>query len=219
MIVYRAIIIQTIMEIPALFTFYEDKEIRITDGYFSSASPRRGDRVKPITYFSSAQDTGVKPPVVIIDCNSFEVREFSEKVMKHLVIKGTPIWFMTYIETVEDVFDAFNKDAEFVFAPYHFVASDYELKDICDVSDSVIPTVFIHKGKAVLPGGKKGDVVKVLEKLVGLGFYKNCVLDTDRSLDAYTWSVIAEDYPSTIPFIDSANGPEGFENFISPYLL
>ena len=219
MIVYRASIIQAIMEIPALFTFYEEKEIRITDGYFSSASPKRGNRARPISDFTSSQSAEAKSPVVIIDCNSFEEHEFSEKVMKHLKIKGSPIWFMTYIETVEDVFDAFNKDAEFVFAPYHFIASDLELKDICDVSDSVIPTVFIHRGQAVLPGGKKGDIIKVLEKLVGFGFYKNCILDTDRSLDAYSWSVIAEDYPSSIPFMDSATRPEGLENFISPYLL
>jgi hypothetical protein len=208
------------MEIPAFYASFEEGKMLVSDGTFSSIMPRKGSRAQDFTEtVSGCLPIENKPPVTIIDCNSFEVREFSEKVMKHLKLRNTEIWFFTYIETVEDVFDSFNKDASLVFAPYHFIKNDAELKDICSVSDSVVPVIFIHKGQAVLPGGKKTDVIKVLDKLVSIGYYRNCVLDMGRSLDDYTWSIIREDYPSTIPFVDSEDQVKGFQTQIIPYLL
>jgi len=208
------------MIVPAFFASYNEGEMSVSDGVFSNVEPKAGQRHYPLTKkVKDSLPLDNKPPVVIIDCNSFEEREFSEKVMKHLKLQNTEIWFFTYIEAVEDVFDSFNKDASLVFAPYHFIKNDAELKDICSVSDSVIPVVFIHKGKAILPGGKKEDVLKVLSKLVDIGYYRNCILDMDRSLDGYTWSVIVEDYPSTMAFVDSEDRVSGLQTKIVPYLL
>jgi len=208
------------MEIPAFYASYEEGKMLVSDGTFSSVMPIKGLRTKDFTSaVSQCLPADDRPPVTVIDCNSFEEREFSEKVMKHLKLRSTEIWFFTYIETVDDVFDSFNKDASLVFAPYHFIRNDGELRDICSVSDSVVPVIFIYKGKAILPGGKKSDVIKVLDKLVSIGYYKNCVLDMGRSLDDYTWSVIREDYPSTIPFVDSESYVKGFQTVIVPYLL
>jgi len=199
------------MEIPAFYASYKDGKMLVSDGSFSSIEPKEGVRTYPFTEkVSKCLPAENRPPVAVIDCSSFEEGEFSEKVMKHLRLRNTEIWFFTYIETVDDVFDSFNKDASLVFAPYHFIKDDSQLKDICSVSDSVIPVVFIHRGKAILPGGKKTDVLKVLDKLVKIGYYRNCVLDMDRTLDEYTWSVICEDYPSTIPFVDSEDRVKGF---------
>ncbi len=206
------------MQVPALFSVYDDS-LHAVDGWFTSSSARYGDRRQDFAKAVSEAVGRDGGPYLVVDCNSFEERRFSEKVMKHMSIKGSEQWLMTCINTVEDVFDAFNKDAEYVFGPYHMILDDYELKDICDVSDSFIPTVFVHNGKAVLPGGKLGDVIKTLEKLVSVGYYKNCVLDTEVSLDGYSWSVISEDYPSTIPFIDRPSDDKGFEDVITPYLM
>ena len=208
------------MEIPAFFASYEDGELLVSDGYFSSIEPKTGRRTHPFTKkVSQCLPATERPPVTVVDCTSFEEREFTGDVMKYLRLQGTEIWFFTYIESVEDVFDAFNKDASLVLAPYHFIANDSELRDICNVSDSVVPVVFIHKGKAVLPGGKQDDVLKVLEKLVSIGYYRNCILDMEGTLDGYTWSVIGEDYPSTIPFTDRPDRIGGFNVTIAPYLL
>ena len=208
------------MEVLAFFASYEGSKVTVSDGYFGPIGPKKGSRSLDLTStIASAFPQSKRPPVMIIDCNSFEKREFSEKVMKHLRLTSAQIWFMTYIETVEDVFDSFNKDADQVFAPYHFIQNDTELKDINDVSDSVIPVIFVHKGKAVLPKGKKADVISVLEKLVSLGFYRNSILDMEDSLDGYSWSIISEDYPSTIPIVSRSEAVTGFETIITPYLL
>ncbi len=208
------------MEIPAFFVSYEKGDIIATDGYFSSVAPKAGSRSFELRQaISECMSESERPPVVVVDCNSFENRGFSEKVMKHLRIPSTEIWFMTCIRTVDDVFDAFNKDASFVLAPYHFIESDAELRDICDVSDSFVPVISVHKSKAILPKGKSADVLSVLEKLVSIGFYRNCILDSERSLDGYSWSVIREDYPSTVPIVDRPEDAEGFQTFIAPHML
>lgn len=208
------------MEIPAFFASYCDGEMLASDGYFSSVGPKRGRRTYPFTEKVSECLPAIRrPPVTVIDCNSFEEREFTGDVMKNLRLQGTEIWFFTYIETVEDVFDAFNKDASLVFAPYHFIADDSELRDICNVSDSVVPVISINRGRAVAPGGRQDDALDILDKLVGIGYYRNCILDMEGSLDGRTWSVIRDDYPSTIPFMDRPGGIEGLPNVIVPYLL
>jgi hypothetical protein len=208
------------MEIPAFYASYGQGGVVASDGSFSILSPKKGMNtygLKDTVWNASGVE--VKSPVMIMDCTSFEQRQFSEKVMKNLRLTGFPVWFMTYINTVDDVFDAFNKDAEFVFAPYHFIESDIELRDICDVSDSVVPMIFVHKGKAILPGMRTADVLTVLEKLVGIGFYKNCIVDMRRSLDGYSWSIVSEDYPSTIPFVDDTRDLQDFQTVVTPYLL
>ena len=208
------------MEIPAFFATYRHPSMMVTDGYLTAVSPKMGKRFLPLNEMvSQGLDKNERSPVVIIDCDSFEEKEFSEKVMKHMRISGADVWFYTYIETVEDVFDAFNKDAALVLAPYHFIRSDGELMDICEVSDSVVPVVSIHKGRAIISKRKSGDVLEVLEKLVRMGFYRNFVLDSENSLDQYTWSVIAEDYPSTIPIVNDPNQVKGFQSVITPFLI
>jgi len=208
------------MEVPAFFASYENGNLSASDGIFGAVAPKRGNRFMDLgSAVSSSFQGGARHPVMVIDCNSFERRDFSEKVMKNLKLPSAEIWFMTYIETVDDVFDSFNKDAELVFAPYHFIDGDAELKDINDVSDSVVPVIFVHKGRGVLQDGKKDDVVRILEKLVSLGFYKNSVMDAGGGLDARTWEIIADDYPSTIPIVSGPDAPPGFESTVIPYLL
>ncbi|AMK13720.1 hypothetical protein AUP07_0669 [methanogenic archaeon mixed culture ISO4-G1] len=206
------------MDVPAFFAVY-DSSLKVTDGFFSAVSPKAGSRMLDFRAEVAERIPADERKIsMIIDCNSFARREFSEKVMKNLKLPGSDIWFMTYIETVDDVFDAFNKDAELVFAPYHFIESDEELIDINNVSDSVVPTIFVHRGEAVLRNGKKGDVLRVLEKLVRLGYYRNCVLDAGNSLDAGTWEVVADDYPSTIPYVDYSFD-HGLSTVVRPYRI
>ena len=205
------------MDIPAYFVTFRDRVMTVSDGNFRGSYPREGVNPQPLSIISETADRTNRSPVVIIDCNSFDEHTFSEKVMKNLTVKGHEIWFMTYIETVEDVFDAFNRDASYVLAPYHLTESDTELVDICDVSDSVMPVIFIKDGKAVTRNGRRTDVLRLMEKLVSFGFYKNVICDMDGTLDEYTWSVISEDYPSTFPLIPYNGMVSGFQHEIIPY--
>ncbi len=208
------------MEIPALFATYRDGGLKATNGIFTKVSAKSGDRFVDFKEASSdVFNPQTRSQVVVIDCDSLEQREFTGQVMKRLTIRGMDVWFMTCIRTVDDVFDAFNKDAEFVLAPYHFVRDRDEWEDIGDVSDSIIPTLFIQDGKVLTNTGRLEDVTYILDKLVSDGFYKNCILDLKSTIDDYDWSVIADEFPSTIPFIDSDKIPEGISTAIRPYLI
>ena len=203
------------MRIPAFFAVHKDGELMATDGRFSGHRALKGERT--VSLSSAVAEGSIKEcraPAVIIDCSSLSSMSFDEQVVKHLRVKGADVWFMTFIRDADDVFDAFNTDAETLLAPYHSVASDDDWRDILDVSDSV---VFCHKGKAISRKGSLVDIGKTLDSLVSIGFYKNCVVDTDGSIPTDLWRDISEDYPSTVPLTDYTVGL--FENEIVPFLI
>ena len=113
------------------------------------------------------------------------------------------------IETVDDLFDAFNTSADIVMGAYHSSVSDAELEDIHSVSDSFVPVVYAVGGRAVLRQGKPGDLLVTLSALADIGFYRTCVLDTDGSVTEATWEEIFDGFPSAVPFTRRRSGPEG----------
>lgn len=209
------------MEIPAFFATYRDGSLMAADGRFIGTVPRLGDRLVPFQEATGSREiTEERGPAVVLDCDSLGSRVFRENVLKRMRVRGSDIWFMTYIETVDDVFDSFNTNAEKLLAPYHTVLDDAEWEDIHGVSDSVIPTVYIHCGQAVCRRGRLKDVCTVLDSLADMGFYKCCILDADESLSAYDWCQALQEHPSTVPFVF---GPasnvqiHGFKDAIVPF--
>lgn len=192
------------MDVPAFFTSFRDGSMVVTDHRFEGTLPVIGDRWSP---FGEATSAGTvreaRAPAVVVDCESLRRRTFTEGVLKGMRVRGADIWFMTHIEFVEDLFDAFNTSAEMVLAPYHTTASDAELEDMHSVSDCLIPVVYIVRGRCVTRRGGTDRVTRVLEDLSDLGFYRTCVLDTDDSLPLHEWELVREDYPSAVPFTGS----------------
>lgn len=189
------------MRIPAFMARSSGEGLVCTDGWFRGTVPEIGTKAVP---FHDAVSEGIikenRAPAIVIDSDSLRNRFFDERVMKKMKIRGADIWFMTHIEDADDVFDAFNTEAEMVLAPYHWIRSDADLEDIHGVSDSVIPAVFCNDGKAVTKHGKRTDITSVLDRLADAGFYKTIVVDVDDSVPGGDWSSIMDDYPSAIPF-------------------
>ena len=209
------------MKVPAFFASHTKEGLLASDGHFSGVRAVAGQRTVP---FGEATARGiirdVRSPAVVVDCDSLTRGVFTEGVLKSMKVRGADIWYMTYIETVDDVFDGFNTDAEMLMAPYHTVLDDDEFRDIHSVSDSVIPTVFVRKGYGIVSRRRKDPVTRILEHLTDLGFYKTCVLDTDDSLSDYDWASIYEDFPAAIPFTDSRRASEqGFPITIEPFMV
>ena len=191
------------MDIPALFASFSDGALHSHEAWFRGTRPVvRGTSVpfgEAVAGLPRGEDRGT---VAVIDLDSLSLCRFTEGVVKNMRVRGHDIWLMTWIEDADDLFDAFNTNADMVLGPYHATESDHELSDILSVSDSFVPTVFAVGGRSVLRMGGRAEVAETLSRLADLGFYRTCVVDTDGCLDN-AWTDLREDFPSMVPFTRS----------------
>ena len=201
------------MFIPAIFASRPKSGLTASESWFQGTVPTLYGRTAPFQDAAAEVPRGeVRTPVTVVDADSLYARTFTEGVLKEMKVRGCDIWFMTWIETVDDLFDAFNTSADMVLGPLHAIASDPELEDILSVSDSFMPTVFVREGHAVGRRRSRSSPSETLAHLADLGFYRCCVLDTDDSLSG-SWGDLMEEFPSLVPFTRS---PESTEAISGP---
>ncbi len=190
------------MDIPALFASFSDGALHSHEAWFRGTRPVvRGTSVpfgEAVAGLPRGEDRGT---VAVIDLDSLSLCRFTEGVVKNMRVRGHDIWLMTWIEDADDLFDAFNTNADMVLGPLHAVSSDSDLRDILSVSDSFIPTVFVEGGR-ILGTGRREDVVDAVRRLHDIGFSRACVLDTDGSVTDGEWDDVFDDMPSTVAFAD-----------------
>lgn len=190
------------MDIPALFASFSDGALHSHEAWFRGTRPVvRGTSVpfgEAVAGLPRGED---RETVAVIDLDSLSLCRFTEGVVKNMRVRGHDIWLMTWIEDADDLFDAFNTNADMVLGPLHAVSSDSDLRDILSVSDSFIPTAFVEGGR-VLGTGRREDVVDAVRSLHDIGFSRACVLDTDGSVTDGEWDDVFDDMPSAVAFID-----------------
>ena len=189
------------MQVPALFAAVTGDGLVALDAWFQDTRPTASGRSEPFTEAAGrVPRSDERSPAVVVDMDSLARGTFTAGVVKDMKVRGCDIWFMTCVETVDDLFDSFNTTADMVMGPYHCVESDAELEDIHSVSDSFVPTVFVVGGRAVLRKGAIGDPSRTLSDLSEMGFYRVCLLDTDGSLTEENWRAVLDEHPSVVPF-------------------
>lgn len=190
------------MDIPALFASFSDDALHSHEAWFRGTRPVvRGTSVpfgEAVAGLPRGEDRGT---VAVIDLDSLSLCRFTEGVVKNMRVRGHDIWLMTWIEDADDLFDAFNTNADMVLGPLHAVSSDSDLRDILSVSDSFIPTVFVEGGR-ILGTSRREDVVDAVRRLHDIGFSRACVLDTDGSVTDGEWNDVFDDMPSAVAFAD-----------------
>lgn len=190
------------MDIPALFASFSYGALHSHEAWFRGTRPVvRGTSVpfgEAVAGLPRGEDRGT---VAVIDLDSLSLCRFTEGVVKNMRVRGHDIWLMTWIEDADDLFDAFNTNADMVLGPLHAVSSDSDLRDILSVSDSFIPTAFVEGGR-VLGTGRREDVVDAVRRLHDIGFSRACVLDTDESVTDGEWDDVFDDMPSAVAFAD-----------------
>ena len=200
------------MRIPILpMTSDEDNEIQLGRVRFDVLTPKIiGETATMTTVKEKNQPSEERGTVLIMDVKGLQRRNLNDVLLKRLRIRGMNSWFMTNIESVDDVFDAFNTDAEAVLVPTHTVRSEDEFEDILSVSDSAIPVVLIRKRGAVFIG-ENMEYLKAIRKVFSTGFATVAVFDLDDSLTEENW-VYLKDEGDIIPcsFTGKING-ERFE--------
>lgn len=190
------------MDIPALFASFSDGALHSHEAWFRGTRPVvRGTSVpfgEAVAGLPRGEDRGT---VAVIDLDSLSLCRFTEGVVKNMRVRGHDIWLMTWIEDADDLFDAFNTNADMVLGPLHAASSDSDLRDILSVSDSFVPTVFVENGRA-LGTGRPEDAVDAVRRLHDIGFSRACVLDTDGSVTDGDWDDLFDDMPSAVAFTD-----------------
>ena len=190
------------MDIPALFASFSNGTLHSHEAWFRGTRPVvRGTSVpfgEAVAGLPRGEDRGT---VAMIDLDSLSLCRFTEGVVKNMRVRGHDIWLMTWIEDADDLFDAFNTNADMVLGPLHAVSSDSDLRDILSVSDSFIPTAFVEGGR-VLGTGRREDAVDAVRRLHDIGFSRACVLDTDGSVTDGEWDDVFDDMPSAVAFAD-----------------
>ena len=181
------------MRIPILpMTSDADNEILLGSVYFDVLTPKmKGETTRLVMTKGKQTESEDRPTVLVMDVKGLQRRNLNDVLLKRLRIRGTDVWFLTNIESVDDVFDAFNTDAETVLVPSHTVRSPEEFSDILDVSDSVIPVLFVRKRAAVL-FGTNTDYRKVIDSIKAFGYGTVAVFDLDDSIPENEWPSLCQ---------------------------
>lgn len=182
------------MIIPILpMTSDQDNEIQLGRVRFDVLTPKMYGEISTMTAVKEKnQPSGERGTVLIMDVKGLQRRNINDVLLKRLRIRGMNSWFMTNIESVDDVFDAFNTDAEAVLVPTHTVRSEDEFEDILRVSDSAIPVALVRKRTAVLIG-ENMDYLKAVRKAFSVGFATVAVFDLDDSLTEENWASLKDE--------------------------
>lgn len=138
--------------------------------------------------------------VLAVDVRGMIRRDMDDSALK-VKVPGSDLWLMTCIETSDDILDVFLFNGDRILIPLHTIGSEHVLEEAYDLSDSCLPSVFVQNGSALKRKGKE-DLVKVLDRMEGIGFPNTVILDTDKSMTADMWSDILESRPEIVPFVD-----------------
>ena len=194
------------MQIPVLPMVSSEGRVSYGRLGFSGLSP---EITETLSGTLSIPAKGEKTTVLVMDVGVLRRRGMDVSVLKRLRIKGARTWFLTHISDADDVFDAFNTDAEMLLFPVHSVRSEDDLRDIYDVSDSVIPAVFVREHRAHCIGSVSGAEDAVL-RIQRMGFGRTAVFDLDGSLSEEEWSAVGG-YGGVIPCsVTGSVSPEWF---------
>ncbi|MFA5452341.1 MAG: hypothetical protein WC248_02055 [Candidatus Methanomethylophilaceae archaeon] len=143
-------------------------------------------------------------PFLIFDVKGMRNRMMNIDLLKNMKVHRKDIWFLTCIEKVEDVFDAFNTDADVLLIPYHTIISDDELKEIHRMSDRSFPALFVRNKMTYTKNGMK-DINKTMEKLNNMGFGSIAVFDLSGTLTKDEWDALSVNR-RILPFIQNERG-------------
>lgn len=182
------------MRIPILpMTSDGDNEVLMGRVQFDGFTPSiKGDAVMmTLVRQKSGTSEEEKGTALVMDVKGLQRGNIDEVVLKRLRIRGMRTWFLTNIETVEDVFDAFNTDADAVLVPTHTVRSEDEFEDILAVSDSAIPAVFVRDRRAVFIG-EDTEFRRAVDRVFDYGYVTVAVFDLDDSVSEENWSFLKE---------------------------
>jgi uncharacterized protein related to proFAR isomerase len=152
---------------------------------------------------SSVKETyGKENPVLIIDMKGMQKKDIIPDVLKRTKMKRD-FWLMTGVHDQIDLIDAFQGDMSKVAVPYHFT-NDELLKEMVELSDSCVPSLFVDNGIVHMKGKKRSlrDIIRTLERM---NFRKVIVFDVSESDPLRAWESASDLSDTIIPYVSSGS--------------
>ncbi len=145
------------------------------------------------------KDSAERETVLIVDAMGMQRRNMDDSTIR-VKVPGHDIWYMTCIETEDDVFDGFLSNGEALLMPYHMMTRDDVLEEAFELSDSCIPVLFISKRK-VIANKRSKDIQETIREIEDVGFSTIIVFDTDDSLSMDDWRSLHSEDTGIIPYV------------------
>ena len=146
-------------------------EVTFSSGKFFIESPT--DAADAIVRIHGATERGDIVPV--LDVDSFSRRYLNPDVVKEIKIKGRRIWLISYIRSADDVIDAMCGAFDRLCVPFHTIDDPDVLSEALELSDCILPTIFVSDGRYI----EDGDISEIVTEIRDLGYYEYAVFDVN----------------------------------------
>lgn len=187
------------MNVPSIYSVFKGGEIRSAKASFDGFKISFAS--EPVRTIYAFDELDERSPVVIIDVNGINKRDLDDKMITNIKVPGGDVWFLTFIDSIEDVFDCFMGNISKVLIPYHTLRDSHVMKEAFEVSDNCIPVLFVSEGRVMGRNGQSGEIRAVLKEMTAIGFPEVVVFDSDNMMTDYDWTAILERYSGVIPYV------------------
>ncbi len=137
------------------------------DLYFEGDVPKlRGAVPLKNALLKAYEVTGDDDPIILLDVDGFSERFLNGEIVKEVRIRGRDLWFVTYVENLEDVISALTGSFSGLGIPMHTVREDGLMGLASEMSDLTFPVAFVRNG-AELSTGRRPDELEIVMREKG----------------------------------------------------
>ena len=112
------------------------------------------------------ETTSEDQPIILLDVDGFADRFLNGEIVKEIRVKGRDLWFVTYVENLEDVISALTGSFSGLGIPMHTMREEYLMDKASEMSDLVFPVAFVKNGLE-LSTGRRPDELEILMRREG----------------------------------------------------
>lgn len=97
-------------------------------------------------------------PIVLLDVDGFSERFLNGEIVKEVRIRGRDLWFVTYVENLEDVISALTGSFSGLGIPMHTVREENLMKLASEMTELAFPAAFIRNGREISTGRRPDEL-------------------------------------------------------------
>lgn len=128
--------------------------------------------------------------VVLADAGSISSRRFDPTFVELCKVPGNDVWLIEFIETADDILDAFLPGLAKLVIPVSGIRGRGVLEEALSLSDQCVPLVSVRNGRA---DWGRGGPLEAVKDLADTGYGKIMVWDIGGELPPGFWESASRD--------------------------